>query len=146
MTDKGVALDWDSEIENVEDTEFKIVPKGTYQFTVEKLEKEFYAGSEKMAPCPRAVLRLSVTDDSGSWIGNVFERIFLNTKSAFKIAQFYRCIGLPVSDDGKFKPAWDSVEDKSGVAEIGIREYNGKEYNEVVKFLKPDAEDNPYEM
>ena len=129
MTDiQDRALGWDEEIK--QESEFVLLEPGTYDFEVTGLEKAYFNGSEKMQPCPQA--RLELTIDKAK----VFTNLFLNTKSEWKLSEFFISIGLKKKGE-PLKMQWNKVLGLKGKCEVSNREYNGKTYNEVSKFLEP---------
>ena len=138
--DMGQELDWDMG-EVSDEGAFVLLPAGIYAFGVEKLEKERFEGSAKMAPCPRAHLTLSLIGADGS-SGTVHERIMLNTKMAWRIARFFQSLGYQKNDEGKVPVDWDHIEGKSGYLALKVREYQKKDggtgqSNEVDEWLLP---------
>ena len=75
------ALDWDAEIEASE-SEFRLLEKGQYDFTVAKFERANFDGSAKVPPCPLARLTLTVHDSQGDV--QVFNNLFLTEKTAWQ--------------------------------------------------------------
>lgn len=139
----GEALDWDDGEVSGEDA-FVLLPAGVYAFGVEKLEKERFEGSAKMAPCPRAHLTLSVTGPGGS--GTVHERLMLNTRMVWKIAQLFQSLGYRKNPEtGNVPVAWNQIEGKGGYLLLKVREYEKKDgskgrSNEVEEWLLPGDE------
>lgn len=127
------ALDWDAEIEASE-SEFRLLEKGQYDFTVAKFERANFEGSDKVPPCPQARLTLTVHNSQGDV--QVFNNLFLTQKTAWKIAQFFVSIGLMKKGD-KLKMNWSKVIGAKGRLSIKHREYNGKTYNEVDNYIAP---------
>lgn len=127
------ALDWDAEIEASE-SEFRLLEKGQYDFTVAKFERANFEGSAKVPPCPLARLTLTVHDSQGDV--QVFNNLFLTEKTAWKIAQFFVSIKLMKKGD-KLKMNWSKVIGAKGRLSIRHREYNGKTYNEVDNYIAP---------
>lgn len=127
------ALDWDAEIEAPE-SEFRLLEKGQYDFTVAKFERANFEGSAKVPPCPLARLTLTVHDSQGDV--QVFNNLFLTEKTAWKIAQFFVSIKLMKKGD-KLKMNWSKVIGAKGRLSIKHREYNGKTYNEVDNYIAP---------
>mgnify|MGYP001014585214 CR=1 FL=1 len=127
------ALDWDAEIEASE-SEFRLLEKGQYDFTVAKFERANFEGSAKVPPCPLARLTLTVHDSQGDV--QVFNNLFLTEKTAWKIAQFFVSIKLMKKGD-KLKMNWSKVIGAKGRLSIKHREYNGKTYNEVDNYIAP---------
>lgn len=142
--DMGQELDWDMG-EVSDEGAFVLLPAGVYAFGVEKLEKERFEGSAKMAPCPRAHLTLSLIGADGS-SGTVHERLMLNTKMAWRIARFFQSLGFQKNPEtGKVPVAWNQVEGKSGYLALKVREYLKKDgstgqSNEVDEWLLPGDE------
>lgn len=146
-TDLGQSLDWDTtEIDDAED--FVLLDPGIYDFQVFDLKKERFEGSEKMAPCPKAVIGLSVQTATG--ITSIYENLMLNTKMAFKIAQFFKSLGAkPDPETGKVPIDWNAIIGKTGRFELDHRKYTKKDgtegtSNNIKKFLAP--EDAPAAM
>ena len=127
------ALDWDAEIEASE-SEFRLLEKGQYDFTVAKFERANFEGSAKVPPCPLARLTLTVHDSQGDV--QVFNNLFLTEKTAWKIAQFFVSIKLMKKGD-KLKMNWSKVIGAKGRLSIKHREYNGKTYNDVDNYIAP---------
>lgn len=135
----GEAFDWDVE-ELSDEGGFTLVPAGTYAFEVTRIEKEKFEGSDKTAPCPRAKITLNVLTESG-W-ATVFDRINLNTKSAWRIAKFFSGLGYQKNPEtGKVPIKWSEAEGKQGWLKLKIRKYksNGedRETNDVDAYLNP---------
>ena len=124
------ALGWDDEI--TQESEFVLLEPGTYDFEVTALEKAYFNGSEKMAPCPQARLELTVQPSNAK----VFTNLFLNTKSEWKLSEFFTSIGLKKKGE-PLKMQWNKVLGLKGKCTISNNEYNGKTYNNVDKFLEP---------
>ena len=138
MAYEDEALGWDSEIIYEGEPDFEPVPPGTYTFEVVKLERQMHNGSAKMGPCPVARVEVKLLDAQRE--AHIFERFFLNKKTMWKVVQFFTCIGLFSGKKGDaFKPDWNAIFGLRGRAEVGTREYKGKTYNEVSKWLEPQA-------
>lgn len=141
MTDynKGEATSWDDEGYSDEGG-FTILPEGTYQFMVEGFERKRFDGSDKMASCPKAELKLTLMTDSG--VESITASLLLNTKTTWRIAQFFESLGYQKSPEtGKVPAKWNEIIGKSGWLELGVREYtsNGqkRQANEVLRYIKP---------
>lgn len=142
--DMGQELDWDMG-EVSDEGAFVLLPAGVYAFGVEKLEKERFEGSAKMAPCPRAHLTLSLVGADGQ-AGTVHERLMLNTKMAWRIARFFQALGFVKNPETGMVPvAWNQVEGKGGYLVLKVREFEKKDggkgqSNEVDEWLAPGDE------
>ena len=144
-TDMGQELDWDMG-EVSDEGAFVLLPEGVYAFGVERLEKERFEGSPKMAPCPRAKLTLSLIGADGT-SGTVQERLLLNTKTAWRIARFFQSLGFEKNPEtGKVPVAWNQVEGHGGYLVLKVREFDKKDgsgkgqSNEVDEWLLPGDE------
>lgn len=132
--------DWDmTEVEDAQSYETVVLPAGKYPFTVVKLTREYFEGSANAPEGPRARLQLEI-DGGEKGKGVAFERILLNKKSAWRIATLFASCGFGVNAQGHRIIDWDAIEGKSGIATFRIHEYQGKESNEVDKFLSEKAE------
>lgn len=137
-----VALDWGDSVKAGEG--FHLLPAGTYFFNVTKMEKLRYAGSAKMPSCPQAKLTISCTNwDDPTENGPVITSLFLTQKQAWKIADFFKCLGDAEDAEGNVRPDWFNVVGRGGVLELGIREYEKRdgskgEANEVTRWVMPE--------
>lgn len=126
----GFAFDWDSEIEK--ENEFIFLPDGEYDFKVVNMERGRFDGSDKMGPCPIAKLTLEIQSNAGT--ATIYDRLFLNSKSEWKLSSFFGAIGQK-RHGTRLKMDWSKVIGSTGRAKIGKREYNGREYNEVKSYI-----------
>lgn len=127
------ALDWDSVIEK--ESDFVLLPKGTYDFTVTGFERGYHNGSEKLAACPKAELTLSIDSPEGT--ATIKHNLFVSRKTEGLLCAFFISIGQKKHGE-PLKMNWNQVIGSRGRCEVGIRTYNGNEYNEIKKFLKPE--------
>ena len=125
--DLGQALSWDSEISQEQE---KLTP-GVYDFEVVNVSKDVFNGSDKMAPCPIAVVDLRVTDQM-----TMKEKLFLSTKAEWRISQFFISIGQK-KKGVPFRPNWNAVIGSKGRVKIGTKTYQGNEYLEIKEFMEP---------
>lgn len=125
--------------------DFPVAVPGKYEFTVRGITRKQFEGSAKTAPCPLLVLDLVVDgkDEKGKDLEvRVFENLFVNEKSKWKLLQFAKCVDI--YHDG-ITPAEIM---KQGVGRIGkadfiIDEYNGTKRNKVKRFHQA-ADDLPF--
>lgn len=136
-TTPEMPLDWDSEISA--ESSFTVLPEGEYPFTVISFEREYHNGSEKLPACPKAKLKIEI-DGGEKGISSVFHNLFISRKTEGLLCEFFTSIGLKKPGE-PLRMNWQAVFGASGRCKIGVREYNGNEYNEIKKFLKP--EDKP---
>ena len=119
------------------------MPEGEYQFTVKKLEREYYTAKpdSKIPSCPKAVVHLLIRTDDGE-AAYFRENLFLHQGNKWQLFQFFTCLGLRKHGDGTKKMPWDNVEGATGRALIGHRKYKAsdgeeKTTNTVKKWLDP---------
>lgn len=128
-------LGWNDAIER-DTPDFILLPEGEYDFTVDHFDRERFTGSDKMPACNKAVLYLNVETPDG--VAVVRESLFLHTKGEGKLCAFFTAIGQRQHGQ-RVNMNWNAVPGAKGRAKIGIREYQGKQYNEVKKYLEPTA-------
>ena len=141
-TNLGEALDWDDEVSD--EGGFTLLPAGDYPFEVAKIDKEYFEGSSKMAPCPRAAITLNILTASG-WVPLV-DRLLLNTKTAWRVARFFEGLGFAKEPNAEGKmvmhPHWGEAVGRQGWCRIKVREYEAKgekrQANDVDAYLKPE--------
>lgn len=137
--DLGTSLDWEGDID-APDNEFEPLPEGVYTFEVEAVDRQQFNGSQKMSACPMAHVHLRILDEPYS-NRKIFENLLLNSKVAWKIKQFFVCIGMHPVDapkDQKVRMDWSHAIGRRGSLKLSTREYNGKTYNDVSEFIKPE--------
>lgn len=134
--DMGQAFEWDGEIE-VSDNEFELIPDGDYRATVIAVERMQHNGSEKMLPCPIANVKVRL--DNGRILS---DRIFLNSKSSWKIAQFFIAVGMrnpSATKEERLRMDWMGAIGRTCTIKVGTHEYKNKTYNEISEWVKPEA-------
>ncbi len=127
-------LDWDSEIEK--EDEFTLLPAGEYPFKVTKFERGHFEGSDKMPSCKMAILTLEVGE--GDQTATITDRLYLHTKSEWKLSQFFIAIGEKQHGE-RVRMNWPAVPGATGRCKINVRQYNGKDYNNIAAYLEPPA-------
>ena len=138
-SDLGQSLGWEDE-GKVQESEIVLLEPGIYDYTVTKFERGRFDGSDKMAACPMAKLTLHCKSDRME--SDVFVNLALNSKVLFRITQFFKSCGLLPLDakqgDGMPMSLFNHVMGRTGKVKIKNRTYNGREYNEVDEWLKPE--------
>lgn len=84
-------LGYEGVIEN-EDGGFTLLPEGDYDFTVSKITRGRYEGSDKMPACNSVTVELTVWGPQDN--ATITERFFLVKKFEWKLSQFFLSIGL----------------------------------------------------
>lgn len=126
-------LGWDDEIQK-DSPDFVLLPAGEYDFEVTSFERARYAGGDKLPPCNQAKLKLRIETPDG--VTTVSNNLFLHSRTEGLLSAFFNCIGQKKHGE-KVQMNWGQVVGAKGRAKIGIRIYDGKEFNEVKDFLDP---------
>ena len=139
-------FDWDDEVETT-DSEYTVLEPGEYTFIVTGMERKWFDGSSKLDPCKMAEVTLTVGDPLGSTAATITDKIYLENSVRWKVTQFFKSIGLvdPDSRGESIRFPWSKIIGKGGKCEVGNREYNGKTYNTINRYIVPDnaATDKP---
>ena len=124
----------DAEVKDSESkTDFVILPKGEYSFTVAKVEFKNYqpkpgktTGITK--PCKQIVLGLVVDggDKGNAWVD---ENLYFYPTCMFRVLSVFKSIGL-ISDGYKGSLPWDQLKGSEGRAKFEVEQYFSKKYNE----------------
>lgn len=126
---------WEDTIEK--DSEFVIVPEGDYVFKVESFERGRFPGSDKMPACNKAMLRIIVSDTSGKITTVINHNLLLHSRCEWSLSEFFAGIGQKKKGE-KLRMDWNRVTGASGTCKVGVKTYNGNEYNEIKKFYPKD--------
>ena len=118
-----VSYDWDSTFQNEEKT-FTLLPDGDYSFVVTGFERGSFEGSEKMPACPMAILTMDVTNGTDS--GTIQDRLFLNSRSEWRICQFFTAIGQRRHGEA-IKPNWSKVQGSRGTLKLEISKFTKRD-------------------
>ena len=134
-------MGWDDEITD-SGNPYEVLPEGDYRFHVDKFERARHPGSDKLPPCNKAILTLSVTNSQAG--GTVQTQLFLHSKSEWKLCQFFIAIGQ-MEKKGTQHMNWQQVPGASGHCHIKVRKWTGndgkeREGNEVTEFYEPEKE------
>lgn len=84
-------IGYEGMIEN-EDGGFTLLPEGDYDFTVSKITRGRYEGSDKMPACNSVTVELTVWGAQDK--ATISERFFLVKKFEWKLSQFFLSIGV----------------------------------------------------
>lgn len=124
MADLGNALDWNNSIEK--ESEFILLPEGTYDYRIETFERGRFAGSDKMAPCPQANLTLVIKDPASGQEVKVFDTLYLNSKAEWRLSQFFISIGQKKKGEPLVMD-WNRVPGSTGKLELSVNRYKTKD-------------------
>lgn len=135
IKNNAAEMDWDSGI-SADVGEANLPPVGEYGFTVIEFEKTVSKAGKKMA---KVTLEL---DQSGQfWKVNDF--LVLQDSMAWKLAQFFECLGLKKKGEPLTSMPWDKVLNESGRVKIKHETYDGKEYCKVERYVATEASQAP---
>lgn len=129
---EGRELGWDDTIEK--DSDFTLLPDGDYDFIVESFERGRHAGSEKLPPCNKAIVKIRIDAPEGATI--ISHQLFLHTVTEGMLSAFFASIGQKKKGE-KATMNWSLVPTSTGRAKIGSHTNPNdpdKKYNEIKKF------------
>ena len=129
-------FDWDSEIES-DGQEYVTVTPGDYAFTVTKVERQQFKGSDKIPECQMALV--SGTIDVPKGTATFRERLYLCKSFEWKLSGFFRCLGMKKHGE-KLRMNFPGAVGKRGLAKFGVREYNGQTYNQIEQYYDYDPD------
>lgn len=132
------ALDWDDEIEK--ESEFVLLPEGTYNFEVIKFERGNHNGSDKLPACKKAILTVKVFGKNGEET-TIIHNLFLHTKTEGMLSAFFLSIGEKKHGE-KVRMNWQNVTGAKGRCKVTVDTYNGNQYNKIKSFLEPEKKTN----
>lgn len=121
-------LGWDSTIE--QEGSFEPFPPGDYNFTVVEFERSRHEGSEKLTPCPKAIISIEIEDSKGDK-RTIKHNLFLHTKTESMLSAFFLGIGQKKKGEA-FRPNWQAVVGSTGRCKVGINRYTSRDGNEIV--------------
>lgn len=127
-------LDWDSEISA--DSSFTLLSEGEYPFKIVDFQRGYYNGGDKLPACPKAELKIEI-DGGEQGTVTVNHNLFISRKTEGLLCEFFTSIGLKKHGE-PLKMNWQLVPGATGRCKVGIRQYNGNDYNEIKKFVKPE--------
>ena len=124
-------LDWDSGLDFVEEKQYSILPVGEYEFTVLILEYTY-----SKAGSPMGVITLDIITDQGQH-STVKDYLVISESMAWKLSQFFQCVGLQKKGEALKKMPWNKVVGAEGRVSIKHETFNDKESAKVNKYLSP---------
>jgi hypothetical protein len=132
-------IGYEGTIEN-EDGGFVLLPDGNYDFTVNKVTRSRYEGSDKMPSCNTVSVELSVWGAGGDR-ATITERFFLVKKFEWKLSQFFLSIGLKKHGE-QLVMRWN-IEGYKGKCKVYIDNYKKQDgsdgqSNKIKKFYAYD--------
>lgn len=132
--EKGFELGWDDSIEK-DGAEFVLLPAGDYDFEITQFERGRHAGSDKLPPCNKAIVHVHIETDVGET--TIKHNLYLHSRTEGLLCSFFTAIGQRQHGEN-LKMNWNTVVGAKGRCKIGVRTYQGQEYNEIKKFYEPE--------
>ena len=137
--DNFMEYGWDDEIVN-ESGEYVLLPEGDYDFTVTGFERGRHNGSDKIPPCNKAIVTLTVWGAEDKT--EITENILLCNKLEWKLSQFFLSLGLKKHGE-PLKMNWNAIVGQKGKCHVYVNKYtdkNGEERksNRIKKFYAYD--------
>ena len=133
-------LGYEGVIEN-EDGGFTLLPEGDYDFTVSKITRGRYEGSDKMPACNSVSVELTVWGAGDKT--TITERFFLVKKFEWKLSQFFLSIGLKKHGE-PLVMRWN-IEGRTGKCKVYVDHYKKNDgsdgqSNKIKKFYAYDEQ------
>lgn len=142
MAENTQAFGWDDE---VNESEFEIIPDGDYAFTVSAFEKAYFepkSADSKIGACQQANIEFTINWRNSAGIertNKVIHKLKLWRSLEFLIYQFFESIGLRKKGDGTTVMPWNQIVGRTGICQIGHHtDSKGTDYNDIVKCYTPD--------
>lgn len=141
MNDMEREFAWDDEIEK-DGNEYPLLPEGDYNFTVKAFQRGRHSGSEKLPPCNKAELTITIWGKNESV--DIKHNLFLHSKVEGLLSAFFTAIGQKKHGE-KLKMNWNTVVGATGKCHVYVDKYKGKngtDYtsNKIKNFYAPDAD------
>ena len=118
-TENAAEMDWDSGI-SADVGESNLPPVGEYGFTVTEFEKTISKSGKKMA-------KITLELDKSGQFWKINDYLVLQDSMAWKLAQFFECLGLKQKGEKLAKMPWDKVLGASGRVKIKHEAYEGND-------------------
>ena len=129
--DENREIGWGEEVLG-EEQQFVLLPEGEYDFIVDNVN--YVRKTVDNTTCGFSEIVCRIKSQDGDVI--VKSSIKLVQKMMWKITEFFVCIGMGRVGQ-KFKTDWPATRGRTGRLKISHRDFNGKKYNQVDKFIAP---------
>ena len=130
----GREFGWDDQIEN-DGSDFILLADGEYDFEIVDFERGRYAGGDKIPPCNKAVVHVQFSVPEGTT--TLKHNLYLHSNVEGLLCAFFTSIGQRKKGE-RLTMNWSKVVGSKGRCRVGIRKYDGKDYNEIKRFLEPE--------
>lgn len=118
-------IGYEGTIEN-EDSGWVLLPEGDYEFTINKITRGRYEGSDKMPACNSVSVELAVWGAQDKVV--ITERFFLVRKLEWKLSQFFLSIGVKKHGE-QLQMRWN-IEGMKGKCKVYIDKYRKQDGSE----------------
>ena len=134
---EGKELGWEDEITK-EGEEFKPIPAGDYDFTIDHFDRGRSSGTGKLPPCNMATVYFTIHADDRDV--TIRENYILHTSMEWKLSQLFRSVGLKKKDE-PLRMNWTALPGLKGRAKVKLEPgYNNPDqmYNRIDKLYPAD--------
>ena len=122
--------------------DFILLPEGLYNFVVKGFERSRHMPNPqnpgKLPACNKATVSIGVTTEQGEAV--LKHNLFLHSSTEGMLSAFFGAIGQKKKGE-PLKMNWQTIVGARGVCKVGMRTYNGNQYNEVKAMLYPEDVD-----
>lgn len=129
---------WDDTIQQ-DSTDFVLLPEGLYNFVVKGFERGRHMPNPqnpgKLPACNKATVSIEIEAAEGTTV--LKHNLFLHSSTEGMLSAFFAAIGQKKKGE-PLKMNWQTIVGARGVCKVGIRTYNGNQYNEVKAMLYPE--------
>ena len=129
---------WDDTIQQ-DSADFVLLPEGLYNFVVKGFERGRHMPNPqnpgKLPACNKATVSIEIEAAEGSTV--LKHNLFLHSSTEGMLSAFFAAIGQKKKGE-PLKMNWQTIVGARGVCKVGIRTYNGNQYNEVKAMLYPE--------
>ena len=134
-------LEWGNTGYIEEEQAYIDLPEGQYYFTVTEFKKDRYEGGTKIPACNKAVVLFEITTPDGK--GRIWENYFCVSTLAWKMRELFEGVGIIQKNEPISMAMWDALVGRSGVCDVGIREYKDRDgnahYTRYIKKILPNG-------
>lgn len=136
-SEKGHEIGWNDEITAKSEKEYILIPEGTYDFVIKyPIKRTRTSGKGKIPPTNAAEVTVTINYNGNDV--NIPTTLILYSTLEWKLSAFFECLGLKKKGE-PLKMQWNEIVGQTGKCVISHREYNGSTYNNVEKFVVPEA-------
>lgn len=125
--------------------EYILLEPGEYPFEISEVRYGDYNGSDKLPPCPKAIVDLDVDGGKQGHV-TVTKVFYLCKECAGIIASFAQSLGVMDEHETTVNIDFAQIEGMKGIVYITHRTYNGQQYNDIKKFIKKVKAKKNYDM